>query len=144
MNKSRKPAIIPSCYQFVPSCNCILFVRVGNVDCSDCSIFVLGVGVRCSGDLNVCSRLLPKPGNLHPLLNGESLKEMPDGQFENRMSQIWSIFKQMFENTVHFQTYFEKIPLAPPPAAPPGRCRALGRGIFQNLFENGPYFQTSV
>ncbi len=36
--------------------------------------------------------------NLHPLLNGESLKKQPDGHFENRMSQIWSIFKQMFEN----------------------------------------------
>ena len=83
-------------------------------------------------------------GNLHPLLNGESLKKLPAGHFENRMSQIWSIFKQMFENTVHFQTDFEKIPLAPPPAAPKGRCRALERGIFQNMFENEPYFQTSV
>ena len=79
-------------------------------------------------------------GNLRPLLNSESVKKMPDGHFENRMSQIWSIFKhmfenrsifkQMFENTIHFQTNFEKILLAPPPAAPPGRCRALGRGIF--------------
>ena len=50
----------------------------------------------------------------------------------NFQTDVWkrSIFKQMFENTIHFQTHFEKIPLAPPPAAPPGRCRALGRGIF--------------
>ena len=40
---------------------------------------------------------------------------------------------------VHFQTDVGTIPLAPPPAAPPGRCRALGRGIFKHLFENGPY-----
>ena len=56
-------------------------------------------------------------GNLHPLLNGESLKNWPNGEFEKRMSQIWSIFKHMFgnwsifrqmlENTVHFQTCFE-------------------------------------
>ena len=64
--------------------------------------------------------------------------------FSNRCLKMRSIFKQMFENTVHFQTCFERIPLAPPPAVAPGRCRALGRGIFQNVFENGPYFQTSV
>ena len=101
-------------------------------------------------------------GNLRPLLNGESLKNWPNGEFENRMSQIWSIFKQMFENrsifkqmfenTIHFQTNFEKIPLALPPAAPPGRCRALGRGTFfkmclkmdrisKHLFENGLIFK---
>ena len=66
------------------------------------------------------------------------------------MTQIWSIFKHMFENRVHFQTDFEKYPS-------PGRGSALGgaagggaRGIFSNiclkmdrifkhLFENGPY-----
>ena len=51
------------------------------------------------------------PGNLHPLLNGESLKNWPNGEFENRMSQIWSIFKHLFENGP----------------------------IFKHLFENGPY-----
>ena len=43
-------------------------------------------------------------GNLHPLLNGESLNNWPNGEFEKRMSQIWSIFKQMFENGPYFQT----------------------------------------
>ena len=41
---------------------------------------------------------------------------------------------------VHFQTNFEKIPLAPPPAAPPGRCRALGRGYFSDYFEKALHF----
>ena len=50
-------------------------------------------------------------GNLHPLLNGESLKNWPNGEFEKRMSQIWSIFKHLFENGP----------------------------IFKHLFENGPY-----
>ena len=88
----------------------------------------------------------PTVGNLHPLLNGESLKNWPNGEFENRMSQIWSIFKQMFENrsifkqmfenTVHFQTHFEI------------KCLEMDRiikhlfgngPIFKHLFENGPY-----
>ena len=78
------------------------------------------------------------------------------------MSQIWSIFKQMFENrsifkqmfenTVHFQTNFEK---NTPGAASGGAPRALprpGEGyvfkmclkndrIFKHLFENGPIFK---
>ena len=63
-----------------------------------------------------------------------------------------SIFKQMFENTVHFQTDFEKIPLAPPPAAPSGRRRARRREyvfkifeknntFFQNIWKTDPFFQ---
>ena len=90
-------------------------------------------------------------GNLRPLLNGESLKNWRNGEFENRMSQIWSIFKhmfenrsiftQMFENTVHFPTHFEKIPLAPPPAAPSGRRRARRRGYFFKIFgKQTPFF----
>ena len=73
-------------------------------------------------------------GNLRPLLNGESLKNWPNGEFEKRMSKIWSIFKQMFEiwsifkqmleNTVHFKTNFEKYPLASPP---PYWCRNCPR-----------------
>ena len=47
-----------------------------------------------------------------------------------------------------FQTNVGKIPLAPPPAAPPGRgrriffkiCLKMDR-IFKHLFENGPIFK---
>ena len=91
-------------------------------------------------------------GNLRPLLNGESLKNWPNGEFEKRMSQIWSIFKQMFENTVHFQ---KKCETNTPGAASGGAPRALprpGEGyffkiclkmdhIFKHLFENGPIFK---
>ena len=99
-------------------------------------------------------------GNLRPLLNGESLKNWPNGEFEKRMSQIWSIFKQMFENrsifkqmfenTIHFQTHFEKNTPPQGAAAPWGRRRRRRQGyffkiclkmnrIFKHLFENGPY-----
>ena len=99
-------------------------------------------------------------GNLRPLLNGESLKNWPNGEFEKRMSQIWSIFKQMFENrsifkqmfenTVHFQTHFEKNNPPQGAAAPWGRRRRRRQGyffkmclkmdrIFKHLFENGPF-----
>ena len=84
--------------------------------------------------------IVMKPGNLHPILNGESLKNWPNGEFEKRMSQIWSIFKQMFENrsifkqmfenTIHFQTDFEKIPLPRPGGAASGGAR----GIFSIFF----------
>ena len=54
------------------------------------------------------------------------------------------MFKHMFENTVRFQTNIEEYPS-------PGRGNALGAppeaapGVFfQNMFENGPYVQTSV
>ena len=78
----------------------------------------------------------------------DHLKNWPNGEFENRMSQIRSIFKQMFgnrsifkqmfENTVHFQTKFEK-------NIPPQGAAAPWEGyFFQILFENVPYFQTSV
>ena len=40
--------------------------------------------------------------NLRPLLNAESLKNLPDGHFENRMIQIWSIFKQMCKHIDNF------------------------------------------
>ena len=64
------------------------------------------------------------------------------------MSQIWSIFKQMFEDTINFQTNFEKYPQGA--AAPWGRRRRRRLGyffkiclkmerIFKHLFENGPY-----
>jgi len=55
----------------------------------------------------------PTGGNLSPLLNGEVLKNYQNCDFLNRMSQT-----------------LKKIPLAPPPAAPPGRCRAQGRGYY--------------
>ena len=55
----------------------------------------------------------------------------------------------MFENTVHFQTYFEKSTspgrgsaLGAPPEAAPGVffkiCLKM-ECIFKHLFENGPY-----
>ena len=34
-----------------------------------------------------------KDGKLRPLLNGEICKNSPSNDFENRMNQIWSIFK---------------------------------------------------
>ena len=74
-------------------------------------------------------------GDLRPLLNDEISKKEPNGDFENRMTQIWFIFKQVFENTIHFQTHFEKIPL--PRAAPWGGI------FFKQMFANGPYFKTS-
>jgi hypothetical protein len=40
-----------------------------------------------------------------------------------------------------FSIYFEKIPLAPPPAAPSGRRRARRRGIFSKYVENKFIFQ---
>ena len=49
--------------------------------------------------------------------------------------------------TLNVMVMFKNTPGNTPGAAfggAPGRCRALGRGIFQNMFENGPYFQTSV
>ena len=64
--------------------------------------------------------------NLRPLLNPEILKTRQMDQFENRICHILRIPW----NILYFQTDSEKIPLAPPPAAPPGRCLALGRGIF--------------
>ena len=56
------------------------------------------------------------------------------------MSQLWSIFKHMLENTVHFQTHFEKIPLPRTRQRPGGAasvCLKMDR-IFKHLFENGP------
>ena len=64
-------------------------------------------------------------GNLHPLLNGESLKNWPNGEFEKRMSQIWSIFKQMFENRSIFKQMLEN------------------KSIFKEMFENTVHFQTN-
>ena len=65
------------------------------------------------------------------------------------MSQIWSIFKQMFENTIHFQTNFEKYPSsgrgsvlgAPLEAAPRVffEIRLKIDRILKHMFENEPY-----
>ena len=78
---------------------------------------------------------MPSIGNLRPLLNGESLKNWPNGEFGKRMSQTWSIFKQMFGNRSIFKQMFANT-WALPEAAP---------GVFfQNLFENGAIFQTYV
>ena len=52
---------------------------------------------------------------------------------------VFSNFKGDEPNMVNFQACFERIPLSPSSAAPPGRCCALGRGYFSNMFENCPY-----
>ena len=63
-----------------------------------------------------------------------------------------SIFKHMFENTVHFQTDFEKNTPPQGAAAPWGRRRRRRQGyfflnclkmdhMFKHLFENGPIFK---
>ena len=90
-------------------------------------------------------------GNLRPLLNGESLKNWPNGEFEKRMSQIWSIFKQMFENrsifkqmfenTVHFQTYFEKYLPRPGGAAGGGARGIFPTSVWKWTIFGSSYFQ---
>ena len=66
------------------------------------------------------------------------------------MTQIWSIFKHMFENTVHLHTHYKKIPVnkqmlknSSKWAAFSNTCLKMDH-IFKHLFENGPYlyFQT--
>ena len=64
--------------------------------------------------------------------------------FQNRHLASFSKFQTWAGGASYQAMNFQKIPLAPPPAAHPGRCRALGGGIVQNVFENGPCFQTSV
>ena len=39
----------------------------------------------------------------------------------------------------NFQANFKKMSLAPPPTAPPERCRALESGYFSQFVWNGPY-----
>ena len=78
------------------------------------------------------------PGDLRPLGNHEILKILIWALFENR---IWH-FSKIFWKMGYVFKIFWKIPLAPPPAAPPGRCRALGRGyFFQNILKTYPNFQ---
>ena len=95
---------------------------------------------------NIVGKVKPViTGNLHPLLNGEIWKTSPMASLK---IQIWSIFKQMFENMVHFQTGVWKCgPFS-------NKCLNIRsifkhflktiRCIFQKLFENGPYDQTFV
>ena len=60
------------------------------------------------------------------------------------------MFKQMFENAVHFQTDLKKIPIPRARQRPGGAAGGGARGIFvkicfkmdhsfKHLFENGPY-----
>ena len=57
---------------------------------------------------------------LHAVKPSQMPGNLPNGDFENRTSQIW--FKQSL-----------KYPWRRLFAAPPGRCRALGRGYSSNL-----------
>ena len=59
-------------------------------------------------------------GNLRPLLNRDFSFNQPNGDFENRMSQLWFIFKHILKNA-----------LGAPPEAAPGV-------FFQNVFEHEP------
>ena len=52
------------------------------------------------------------------------------------------LFSKYFEEKQMFSKYFEKIPLAPPPAAPSGRRRAQRRGYFFKIFgKQIPFFK---
>ena len=52
------------------------------------------------------------------------------------------VFSKHFGKTIMCSKYFEKNPLAPPPAAPSGRHRARRRGYFFKIFgKQTPFFK---
>ena len=98
-------------------------------------------------------QMQPRPMDLHPLWKGETLKKWLRDIFEHGSGGVFQkslkrvlFLTNYFEQRVHLQTEFEKIPhpvgawvLGPGPG-PPGPWPP-GGVFFQKQFETGPFFK---